>query len=108
MAGIGHPWTFECQGLSVTEGANPLKMEFFDVVARLEFGLARLNDTLDQSGSAVGHRWLLLLILDSWREQKFADPWWLDVHVHQDPLLLGTLPAALEGSLDIFNPMMAS
>jgi hypothetical protein len=26
----------------------------------------------------------------------------LDVHVHQDPLLLGTLPAALEGSLDVF------
>jgi hypothetical protein len=50
MAGIGHPWTFECQGLSATEGANPPKMEFFDVVARLEFGQARLSDTLDQSG----------------------------------------------------------
>jgi hypothetical protein len=31
----------------------------------------------------------------------------LDVHVHQDPLLLGTLPAALEGSLDIFIPVIA-
>jgi hypothetical protein len=26
------------------------------------------------------------------------------MHVHKDPLLLGTRPAALEGSLDIFIP----
>jgi hypothetical protein len=30
------------------------------------------------------------------------------VHVHQDPLLLGTLPAALEGSLDVFIAVIAS
>jgi hypothetical protein len=35
------------------------------------------------------------------REQKFVDTWWLDMHVHQGPPLLGTLPIALEGSLDV-------
>jgi hypothetical protein len=32
----------------------------------------------------------------------------LDVHVHQDPPLLSTLLAALEGSLDIFIPVIMS
>jgi hypothetical protein len=41
---------FECQGLKATKGVNPLKMEFFDAVARLESGLAQLSDALDQSG----------------------------------------------------------
>jgi hypothetical protein len=30
------------------------------------------------------------------------------MHVHNDPLLLGTIPAALEGSLDIFLLAFAS
>jgi hypothetical protein len=30
------------------------------------------------------------------------------MHVHKDPLLLGTLPAALKGSLDVFIPAFAS
>jgi hypothetical protein len=30
------------------------------------------------------------------------------MHVHNDPLLLGTIPAALEGSLDIFLLTFAS
>jgi hypothetical protein len=30
------------------------------------------------------------------------------VKVHQDPPSLGTLPAALEGSLDVFIPAIAS
>jgi hypothetical protein len=30
------------------------------------------------------------------------------MHVHKDPLLLGTLPAALEGSLDVFILVFAS
>jgi hypothetical protein len=30
------------------------------------------------------------------------------VHVHQDRLLLGTLPAAHEGSLDVFIPVISS
>jgi hypothetical protein len=30
------------------------------------------------------------------------------MHVHKDPLLLGTLTAALEGSLDVFIPAFAS
>jgi hypothetical protein len=40
--------------------------------------------------------------LDSWREQKLVDPRGLVLHVHKNPLLLGTLPVALEGSLDVF------
>jgi hypothetical protein len=38
--GIDHSWTFERQFLPATEGANPPKIEFFNVVARLEAGLA--------------------------------------------------------------------
>jgi hypothetical protein len=30
------------------------------------------------------------------------------MHVHKNLPLLGTLPAALEGSLDVFIPMLAS
>jgi hypothetical protein len=30
------------------------------------------------------------------------------MHVHKIPLLLGTLPAALEGCLDVFIPVYAS
>jgi hypothetical protein len=30
------------------------------------------------------------------------------MHVHKDPLLLGTLPAALKGSLDVFIPVFVS
>jgi hypothetical protein len=47
VAGIDHLRTFKCQGLSMTEGANQSKMEFFDVVARLESDLAQLSDALD-------------------------------------------------------------
>jgi hypothetical protein len=49
VAGIGHPWTFECQGLPATKGVNPSKIKFFDAVASLEYGLAQLSDALDQS-----------------------------------------------------------
>jgi hypothetical protein len=38
--GIVHSWTFERQFLTVTEGANPPKIELFDAVARLEADLA--------------------------------------------------------------------
>jgi hypothetical protein len=31
----------------VTERVNPLKMKFFDIVARLEAGLAQFSNTLD-------------------------------------------------------------
>jgi hypothetical protein len=30
------------------------------------------------------------------------------MHIHKNPLLLGTLPAALEGGLDVFIPMVSS
>jgi hypothetical protein len=30
------------------------------------------------------------------------------MHVHKNPLLLGTLPAAIEGSLDVFIHVFAS
>jgi hypothetical protein len=30
------------------------------------------------------------------------------MHVHKNPLLLDTFPAALEGSLDVFIPLFAS
>jgi hypothetical protein len=47
---ISHSWTFECQYLPVTEGANPSNVEFFDVVARLETILAEFNNVLGQRG----------------------------------------------------------
>jgi hypothetical protein len=37
-----------------------------------------------------------------------VDPWGLVMHVHKNPPLLGTLPAALKGSLDVFIPVLAS
>jgi hypothetical protein len=37
--GIGHSRTFKWQFLPTIEGVNPLKIEFFDAVARLEAGL---------------------------------------------------------------------
>jgi hypothetical protein len=41
----------------MTEGVNPPKIEFFNVVARLEAGLAQFADTLGQRGQAIGHQW---------------------------------------------------
>jgi hypothetical protein len=38
--GIGQSRTFKRQFLLATEGVNPLKIELFDVVARLKAGLA--------------------------------------------------------------------
>jgi hypothetical protein len=32
----------------------------------------------------------------------------LVMHVHKDPPLLGTLPVALEGNIDVFIPTLAS
>jgi hypothetical protein len=92
----------------VTEGANPSNVEFFDTVARLEAGLAQFSNALGQRSQAIGHQWLHPLILDSWREQKLVDPRGLVVHVHRNLALLGTLPAALEGSLDVFILAFAS
>jgi hypothetical protein len=92
----------------VTEGANPPKIELFDVVVRLKASLAQFSNTLGQRSQAIGHRWFRPLILDSWREQKLVDPWGLIMHVHKNPLLLGTLLAALEGSFDVFIIAFAS
>jgi hypothetical protein len=47
---IGHSWTFECQYLPATEGANSLNVEFFDAVAHLEAGLAQFSNALGQRG----------------------------------------------------------
>jgi hypothetical protein len=37
---ISQPWGFKSQSFPTTEGANPSKIKFFGVVARLEPGLA--------------------------------------------------------------------
>jgi hypothetical protein len=106
--GIGHSQTFECQFLPTTEGANPPKIEFFDAVAHLEADLAQFGNTLGQRSQAIGHWWFRLLILDSWKEQKPVDPRGLIMHIYKNPLLLGTLPVALEGGLDVFIHAVAS
>jgi hypothetical protein len=62
---IGQSGGFKRQSFPATEGANPLKIKFFSVVARLEPGLAQLSDAPNQSGYAVGHRRFFPLILDS-------------------------------------------
>jgi hypothetical protein len=108
MVRIGHSQTFERQFLSVTEWANPPKIEHFDAVARLEAGRVKFGNTLGQRSQAIGNRWFRPLILDSWREQKFVDPRGLIMHIYKNPLLLGTLLAALVGGLDVFIPVFAS
>jgi hypothetical protein len=87
---------------------NPPKIEFFDIVTRLEVGLAQFGNTLGQRSQAIDHRWFWPLILDNWREQKLVDPRGLIMHIYKNPLLLGTFPAALEGGLDVFIPAVAS
>jgi hypothetical protein len=47
---IGQPWGFKSQSFPATEGANPPKIKFFGVVARLEPGLAQLSNAPNQSG----------------------------------------------------------
>jgi hypothetical protein len=49
-------------------------MEFLDVMTRLEPGLTKLRDVLDQGGQSRVHRRLFLLSLDNWRELKFVLP----------------------------------
>jgi hypothetical protein len=55
--GMGHSRTFERQFLTAIEGANPPKIEFFDVVAHLEVSLVKFGNTLGQRSQAIGHRW---------------------------------------------------
>jgi hypothetical protein len=81
---------------------NLPKVEFFDIVAHLEASLAQFSNMLGQRSQAIGHRGFRSLILDSWREHKLVDPRWLIMHIYKNPLLLGTLPAALEGGLNVF------
>jgi hypothetical protein len=92
----------------VTEGVNPPKIELFNVVARFKAGLAQFSNTLGQHSQVIGHRWFRPLILNSWREQKLIGPQGLIMHIHKNPLLLGTLPAAIEGGLDVFIPAVVS
>jgi hypothetical protein len=63
---------------------------------------------LGQRSQAIGHWWFRPLILDSWKKQKLIGPRGLIMHINKNPLLLGTLPATLEGDLDVFNPAVAS
>jgi hypothetical protein len=106
--GIGHSRTFERQFLPATEGVNPRKIEFFDAVARFEASLVQFGNMLDQCSQAISHPWFRPLILDSSREQKLIDPQGLIMHIHKNPLLLGTRPAAHEGDLDVFISAVAS
>jgi hypothetical protein len=61
----------------MAKGVNSPKMKLFDTVARLEPGHA-----LDQSGQAVIHRRLVLLILDDQGEQESVSPQRGFVHIH--------------------------
>jgi hypothetical protein len=106
--GIGPSQTFECQFLPATEGVNPPKIEFFDALPRLEAGLAQFGNTIGQHSQAIGHQWFWSLILDQWREQKLIDPRGLITHIHENPLLLVTLLATLEGGIDVFIPVVTS
>jgi hypothetical protein len=74
----------------------------------LKAGLAQFGNTLGQRSQAIDHRWFRPLILDSWRKQKLVDPLGLIMHIYKNPLMLGTLPVALEGGLDVFIPAVAS
>jgi hypothetical protein len=53
----GRDRTFERKFLPVTKGVNPLKIEFFNVVAHLEANLVQFGNTLGQRSQAIGHRW---------------------------------------------------
>jgi hypothetical protein len=81
---------------------NSPKMELFDAVACLESSLTEFSHMLDQSGQAIVHRRFIPLILDDRGEQETISPWCWGVHVYQNPPLLGSLPATLEGSRNIF------
>jgi hypothetical protein len=70
-------------------------------VAHLQTGLAEFSYPLDQSRQVHQHLWFLPLVLDIRGEQKLVHPRRWIVHFYQDPPLLGTLPTALEGSLNV-------
>jgi hypothetical protein len=105
--GIRQPRAFECQLLSTVKGANSPKMDLFDAVACLEPGRAEFGHVLDQSGQAVVHRRLVPFILDDRWKQEHVSPRCGFVHIHQDPAFLGSFPATLEGSQDIFVTVVA-
>jgi hypothetical protein len=87
---------------------NPPKIQFFNAVAHLEADVTQFGNTPGQRSQTIGHRWFRLLILDSWREQKLVDPRGLIMYIYKNPLLLGTISAALKGGLDIFIHAVAS
>jgi hypothetical protein len=83
-------------------------MKLFDALACLEPGLVEFGHALDQSGHAVIHRRLILLILDDWGKQEHVSPRRGFVHIHQDPPFLGSFLATFEGSQKIFVTPVAT
>jgi hypothetical protein len=82
----------------MAKGANSLKMKLFDIVERLEPGLAEFSHALDKSGQAVIHLWFIPFILNDQWKQEHVSPRHGFVHIHQDPPFLGSFLATFEGS----------
>jgi hypothetical protein len=61
---------------------------------------------LDQSGQVRGHLRLALLVLDICKEQKLVHPLCRNVHINQDPPLLGILLASPESNIDVLLSMV--
>jgi hypothetical protein len=79
-------------------GANSPKGEFLGAVTGLKPSLAEFGHPLDHNGQAWRHRRLTPFVFYKWGKHHLLR---LNMHIHQEPLLLTVLPGTLEGGIDI-------
>jgi hypothetical protein len=80
---------------------NSLKGEFLGAVTCLKLVLTEFSHPLDQSGQARRHRQFTPFVFDERGKQMLVYPLQLNMHIHQEPLLLRVLLGTLEGGIDI-------
>jgi hypothetical protein len=78
-----------------------LNGEFLGEVTGLKPGLTEFSYPLDQSGQAQRHHRFTPFFFDERGKHKLVHPLWLNMHIHQEPLLLRVLPGTLVGDIDI-------
>jgi hypothetical protein len=92
----------------MVEGENSPKGKFLGAVICLKPDLAEFDHPLDQSSQAWRHHRLTPFVFDKWGKQKLVHPLRLNMHIHQEPLLLRVLPGTFEGGLDILMTAMTA
>jgi hypothetical protein len=103
---IGESHAFESKLLPAAERADSPKNLLFDVVARLEPGLAEFSHLLYQHLQSRRFFMILLLINDQWWKKVLVRPLGHLAQVDVEPSSGGAFPVAREGGLQVLLLMV--